>query len=550
MDCPPRGLPLPRSSGSRYSARMPTGNADSPHVSVSSLERGLDELAEMVRNDGEPTTFFRALLQLLIHTVRADEAAVWLRTGEETWTRLGLSLSQRDGTPTTETLSTLPEWIAAAFSGTEMRVTRFTGETQTGQRVAGPIRQAGTVTGVLAAQFDGSALPLPEGSLIPFCGALSELTGDLLVQHELRRLRRDQQERQQGERWEKSLASVGRISQLAGVIAHDGRALCQADRLTVLQAVGGHLRVIAVSGVDVLDPRSSTLQALEALARQACDGDEPSVFPVTETPSEPGSAWQNLVSVAQTQAAVVVPVRHPRSGWLGAIIAERFTDRPSSNEEWKQKTVRLARVVTPWWATLAEAERTTWNRWFVRPQTNLTSRTISRGVWWGAVVMGVIAALVLIPAPLTIPAEGELVPAERRDVFATASGIVESVAVRHGDEVALHQPLVVLRDPALELEAARVTGELATVLSRLSTVRAARITQTSTTTDSSQRPQQLAGEEEDLQQQADSLAKQKKLLDSELASWQLNSPIAGQVLTWDVETLLSGRPVERGQVLL
>ncbi len=529
---------------------MPTGNSDPPSVPLAALERGLDELSELVRSDGEPAQFFRELLRFLVHTARADEAMVWLRTSEEAWTRLALSISQRDGTQTAERITSPPAWIAEALTSTGMLLSRFTTETQTGQRVAGPVRQAGQATGVLAVQFEGTALPIPAATLVPFCAALSELTGDLLVQNELRRLRRERDERHQWEQWETTLAAAARLSQLAGIVAHDGRALCQADRITVLRATDWRVQPLVVSGVDTLDPRSATLQALEGLARLALYTNEPRYLSATEAPAEFRAAWEQLVTAAGTKDTVVVPLKHARGGPLGVLIAERFADSPVASEAWTSKVNRLATVVTPWWAALAESERTTWNRWFVRSGSQSTPRRAHRFFWGCAIACAAVMALVLIPAPLVIVAEGELVPVERRDVFATANGIVEAVNVRHGDQVAQQQPLVVLRDPAIELDAARVTGELATVRARLSTVRAARITQTSNAADSSQRTQQLAGEEEDLQQQYESLTKQKTLLDTERASWNLTSPIAGQVLTWDVETLLSGRPVERGQVLL
>jgi multidrug efflux pump subunit AcrA (membrane-fusion protein) len=169
-------------------------------------------------------------------------------------------------------------------------------------------------------------------------------------------------------------------------------------------------------------------------------------------------------------------------------------------------------------------------------------------------IAGLIAALALtlawIPAPLKITAEGELTPIERRDLFATAHGLVEQVFVKHADRLTIGQPLVQLRDPALEMEVTRVTGELATARARLEVIEAARIASTINAGETPARRQQLAGEAADLRQQCHALEAQQALLETEQKSWTLQSPIVGQVLTWDVESLLSGRPIERGQVLL
>jgi multidrug efflux pump subunit AcrA (membrane-fusion protein) len=162
---------------------------------------------------------------------------------------------------------------------------------------------------------------------------------------------------------------------------------------------------------------------------------------------------------------------------------------------------------------------------------------------------GAVAALTMIPAELVITGEGKLQPAVRRDIFATATGIVDEVRVQHGATVHKGDVLLVLRDPALELEAARIAGELATARARMNVVQAARISG-SGTGDPTLRAQQLAGEEEELRQRIESYMRQEALLAAERKSWTLTSPIDGQVLTWDVEPLLTGRPVQRGHVLL
>ena len=91
-----------------------------------------------------------------------------------------------------------------------------------------------------------------------------------------------------------------------------------------------------------------------------------------------------------------------------------------------------------------------------------------------AAIAGGVAALVLVPADFNIEAPGTLQPVVRRDVFAPRSGLVDEVLVAHGAEVDAGQPLVRLRDPALDLELKRVDGELETAQRQLDAVRATR----------------------------------------------------------------------------
>ena len=55
---------------------------------------------------------------------------------------------------------------------------------------------------------------------------------------------------------------------------------------------------------------------------------------------------------------------------------------------------------------------------------------------------------------------------------------------------------------------------------------------------------------EELKGQVLSLDEQRKLLELKMDRLVVYSPIPGQIITWDVEGLLLGRPVQAGQVLL
>src|SRR5260370_41846577 len=81
----------------------------------------------------------------------------------------------------------------------------------------------------------------------------------------------------------------------------------------------------------------------------------------------------------------------------------------------------------------------------------------------------------VIPASYEIEARGELQPRVRRDIFATDDAVVEELKVDHDDRVEAGQLLAVLRNPQLDLESKRVSGEMQTARERLAAVQAARI---------------------------------------------------------------------------
>jgi multidrug efflux pump subunit AcrA (membrane-fusion protein) len=313
--------------------------------------------------------------------------------------------------------------------------------------------------------------------------------------------------------------------------------------------------VASASGVDLVDPRSSTVQALERFAAAALRTGQDAWCGLESSEAEGlhplGLAWRHLQQTAGAVAACALVLRRAGGAPMGVVICERFqpvTDAAA----WRAKCETLSRFAAPVWSAAVERATGPWARLWSQGHDAFSpwDRTLRRAMVAAAIVGGVAAALALVSADLVVTGEGQLLPAQRRDIFATADGTVEEVRVRHGDDVRAGDVLLVLRDPALELEAARIAGELATVRTRLSVVQAARISGSAAALDPVLRAQQLTGEEAELQQRLESLTRQQSLLEAERRSWTLTSPIDGQVLTWDVEPLLAGRPVQRGHVLL
>jgi hypothetical protein len=110
--------------------------------------------------------------------------------------------------------------------------------------------------------------------------------------------------------------------------------------------------------------------------------------------------------------------------------------------------------------------------------------------------------------------------------------------------------LLTLHSPELDFEHTRVTGEIQTAERRLASVQAARLRGSPAgSTDNAERFK-LTAEEEETKQQLIGLREQSAELERQKKSLVVVSPIAGQVLTWDVEQSLSARPVRKGQLLL
>ncbi len=184
--------------------------------------------------------------------------------------------------------------------------------------------------------------------------------------------------------------------------------------------------------------------------------------------------------------------------------------------------------------------------WYIRLK-NLPKTLLVLGL-----IAAVVAALIFVPADFTVSGEGELQPEIRRDVFAWADGVVEKVRVEHGQNVEKGQLLAEMRQTELQYEISRVLGEKQTATARLASARASKFSKPSDISlqENRLRIAQLTAEESEIEELLKSLDEQLKILDQKQAELKIKSPIAGQVLTWDVSPLLDKRPVARGQVLL
>jgi multidrug efflux pump subunit AcrA (membrane-fusion protein) len=162
----------------------------------------------------------------------------------------------------------------------------------------------------------------------------------------------------------------------------------------------------------------------------------------------------------------------------------------------------------------------------------------------------IVLALIFIPAPFNVRAEGELQPAERRDIYAPLDGEVVEVRGQHDEVVEQDQVLLMLRSRPLEIEYQRLQGEYQTTEKRLFAVTSARVQSSEDRELSDSYPGQLAAEEQELRQLLESQRKQIELLRQQRELLSVRSPISGRVLTWNPRELLENRPVLRGQRLM
>lgn len=520
------------------------------------LEQCIDHLADMARRGIEPGHFFGEVLNRVIHPGGATRGVLWRPSAEGSWESIGEVptadrptpeiISQRQALLNEVSLDEQPHFVSLPEGNT---------------RVLCPIRHARATVGILETEHRlAPARSLPDETL-QFYSALCEITGDFLAQHELQQLRRARGIWQQWDQYLQRLWLSLDLSSVCAAIANDGRLLTGSDRISVLIRRGRRFQLHSVSGVDRVEPRSTATRSLETLAHSAarlghsCWSDHKPRESDHASPDHTRNAYahellQKHGSDSGATGIGVIPVQPQRNEAkhllpLAVIVVEQFhpcDDFPA----WRSQCESLVNRSGLTLQAAVERSRIPWlglSQWishlFLSPTTLLGLMILA----------GAVATLVYTPAEFTVTGPAEMWPAKRRELFASTSGIVDKIYVSHGTEVEKDQPLLMLRDPALETDTPRIIGEIATVQERIKGVQAARLTG-GNTSDAVSRSRQLTADEEELKERLRTLEQQRLLIEQRREELTLRSPIAGKVLTWDVEQHLSSRPVERGQALL
>ena len=190
---------------------------------------------------------------------------------------------------------------------------------------------------------------------------------------------------------------------------------------------------------------------------------------------------------------------------------------------------------------------------FIRRRTNVSGQPTAMVAKVMAVLAGValLASLFFIQADFDVYADGELQPEQQQHVFAPFDGQVRAdCRYRHGDRVAANDVLVELRSPELELESQRVQGEFDTTQKRLSSIESSLLEINAAKERDENRFNQLAAEQQELEQVRASQQEQLALLRRQRDQLVVHAPMAGTITTWDLEQLLLNRPVQRGQQML
>lgn len=399
-----------------------------------------------------------------------------------------------------------------------------------------------------------------------FLMQMCELAGDFLKSHQLRHFSDRQTLWTQLEDFTRAVHVSLDPREAAYTIANEGRRLVECDRVSIAIRKGKKCYIEAISGQDLFDKRSNTVRLLGKLATAVvASGDDMWYTGDTrDLPPQVEEAVQEYVDDSHSKTVAVLPLRRPAppeeddpkkrvepEAPIGALIIEQIEDsRVSSSLTHRAEVVcqhsstALANALEhqnlflmPVWRALGKT------RWV------LEARTLPKTLSIAAGVLLVLLFLAIWPANFSLESKGTLEPVIRRNVFAGIEGSVDKIPMRidHGAKVKKDELLLQLRSTKAQVALTEIEGQRLTTSQQLTSIESELLRGRTLKPEEQIR---LFGQQAELQQKLISLKAQLELYKAEQAELEVRSPIAGEIITWDLRNRLLTRPVQQGRTLM
>ena len=354
--------------------------------------------------------------------------------------------------------------------------------------------------------------------------------------------------------------------EVAAIAVNDGRQLLGADRVSLAIRRGSKAEIISISGQDRVRRRSNLVRMMRFLSTRVLwagksvtyagslhDVPPPLEKPLTDYIQESGSRMVHLVPLFEPPPFMpakgtrkskkppktlgVLVIEKTEESWLTPLLAER-SDIVASHVAAAMHNARTHQRIflLPFW------------QWLGRGFGLFQGRTFLKFLAAVALIVGIAAGLILVPAPYRVEGKGKFLPVKQQEIFAPWDGEVAEIYVKSGQQVQAGDPLVKLQNVDLEtelLDSQNKWEEKRQLLKTLeSSIRAA-----NSQFDRAEEIR-LRGRHAQAQIELHGLKARIARLEEQIADLTVTAPFAGTVATFQLEQLLSNRPVSRGERLL
>jgi hypothetical protein len=435
------------------------------------LSRRLEEVARLCEGNVSPAVFYGTLIKNTIEALAAPAGAVWTRTAQGNL-QLQFQINMKEvGLDRSDEARQAHEELLRRCV-VEPRPLHLlphsgVGPAAEGQVAAGnpsdlllllvPIQSNDQVGGLIEV-WQAPNRPM---AAVPGFLQYMAMMADLAVRYQrnqiVGQLTGQQQLWSQLEAFARQIHASLNPTEVAYVVANDGRRLIDCDRVSVAVRTARRAKIVAVSGADVVEKRSALVQKMRALCDAVLTWGEKLTFNGTRDDGLPPQVLKALDAYLETSPSkllVVMPLRDEREGKeptgpaRSALVMECF-EPPAEPQQIIARLEIVARHATPALYNAVEHRRIPM-RWIWLPLAKVQegiggkARAISAAVVVGLSLL--VSAMILVPYPLKMDAKGELLPKVRRKIYSPVPGIVEKFDVEPAQAIPADSRLATLYD--------------------------------------------------------------------------------------------------------
>jgi hypothetical protein len=449
------------------------------------INRLFEEVAQMSEQDIKPTNYYPEFLQRVLGGIAAPAGAVWVRTAQGNL-QLQYQVNMREVGLDAEaarqthdellrhTTQSAKPVIVPPHSGT---ASGADGKPAPGNPTAftillAPLVVDKQVAGLVEVWQDPRHNPDALPGFLQFVGRMAGLAAVYVRNTQMRQMAGQQQVWTQLEAFARQIHGSLNPTEVAYLIANEGRRLIECDRLSVAVRYGKKNHIEAISGADVVEKRSNLVQLMRKLADEVAGWGERLVYSGTTDDTLPPGVLHGLdayLAESASKLLVMLPLKDERDAETkkparSTLIMESF-DPPPSAEQLVARLEVVGRHSTSALYNAVEHRRIPF-RWVWLPiakvQEGLGGKTRAIMYGIGAACLLLLLMFVLVPYPLKMDAKGQLLPVERRWVYSPVEGTVMDFAqgLGSGSQLGEGQNLVLMHDVKLEMKLRDLRSEI------------------------------------------------------------------------------------------
>ncbi|MDR1289957.1 MAG: HlyD family efflux transporter periplasmic adaptor subunit [Planctomycetaceae bacterium] len=559
--------------------------ASSVEQTKTQIRNILVEIAQLSKLDIPPDEYHLEFLNRVVSAMGAAGGAIW--TFDAGTLTLAYQVNfhsigiQGDGDANKRHARLLYRMTQSSDAGTLVPPhSGFEGDEESGNPtdwllVFCPIRTELEVVGLVETLQRVDSDPMIQRGLAKFLSQSCLLADDYYKNRQLRNFGDRQNLWTRLEDFTRSIHISLDVNETAYTIVNEGRRLIECDRVSVALRRGGSCRIVAVSGQDVVDKRSTAVRLLAKLATAVIKAGEPVWYTgdTSDLAPQVERAIEKYVDESHTKTIAIFPLvkkkhadyekdedptkREKVAYPFGALVVEQI-ESSKINERMRKRIEIVADHASSAIGNALELREI-----FLMPLWKLigkskvlvTTRMLPKTILVTIILAAVICSLIFVEWKFQMHCDGTLEPSVRRNIYSPANAEIKLLYVDHNSRVVgadkdgTGTVLIELYSSELESTGMRLLGEQREIMEQIESLKIQELNADKKLTD--YELTQIRGQKVAANIKLKTNLEQQKLYKEQMSDLIIRSPISGTVVTWDVKQRLSSkRPVSRMQSLM